>query len=184
MEIKFCTACGGKTQMRIPPDDDHERAVCTQCNQIHYENPKMVVGCIPVSGDKILMCRRNIEPGWGMWTLPAGYLENQESVQDGALRETFEETGSRVTLTAPYRLYNILPVSQIYFMFIARLQDENYGPTSESLEVKLFSEEEIPWDNIAFEVIKSTLKDFFEDRKSNPAYPFEIKDLIPKRIRQ
>ena len=182
MEIKYCTACGGETRMRIPPDDDHYRAVCTQCNQVHYENPKVVVGCIPTDGEKILICRRNIEPGWGKWTLPAGYLENGESIQEGARRETFEETGSQVEILSPYRLFNITPVSQIYFIFLARLKDDNFGPTSESIEVKLVREDEIPWDDIAFEVIKKSLKDFFSDRKMN-RFPFEVKDLIPKRIR-
>ncbi len=182
MEQKFCTACGAKTEMRIPEDDDHERAVCTVCGTIHYENPKVVAGCIPVMGDKILICKRDIEPGRGLWTLPAGYLESGESVQDGAVRETLEETGSRVEIVSPFRLFNITVVSQIYFMFVAQLKDENFGPTSESQEVKLVSEEEIPWEDIAFEVIRQTLKDFFRDRRAGRGYPFQVKDLTPKRI--
>ena len=170
--------------MRIPPDDDHHRAVCTQCHTIHYENPKVVTGCIPVKGDRILMCRRDIEPGRGLWTLPAGYLEMGESVQAGAVRETLEETGSRVEIVSPYRLYNIKVVSQIYFMFVAELMDDNYGPTSESQEVRLVHEEEVPWGDIAFEVIRQTLVDFFQDRKNGQAYPFEVKDLTPKRLRR
>jgi len=191
MPINFCSQCGSPMIQRIPHDDDHVRAVCSQCDHIHYENPKMVVGTIPVSGDKILMCRRDIEPRKGKWTLPAGYLENGESVQDGAVRETLEETRARVALMGPYRMYNILFVDQIYMMFRATLLSD-FGPTSESIEVCLFSEDEIPWDEIAFEVIRRTLKDFFRDyacSKTDPeyqvdqddqVYPFRVKDLLFK----
>jgi ADP-ribose pyrophosphatase YjhB (NUDIX family) len=146
----------------------------------------MVVGTIPVLGDRILMCRRNIEPRKGKWTLPAGFLENSESVQDGAIRETLEETRSRVKLLGPYRMFNILFVDQIYMMFRAQLLAEDFGPTKESSEVCLFSQEEIPWDDIAFEVIRRTLKDFFQDReqiRESPeqgGYMFKIKDLVFK----
>ena len=199
MSIKFCSQCGNPMTQQVPEDDDHVRAVCPSCGHIHYENPKMVVGTIPVSGDKILMCRRNIEPRKGKWTLPAGYLENQESVQDGAVRETLEETRARVKLIGPYRMYNILYVDQIYMMFLAELMANDFGPTPESTEVCLFSEAEIPWDEIAFEVIRLTLVDFFKDRAragsdsvcadsgstsllSGQTYPFGVKDLVFKRI--
>jgi len=186
MPINFCSQCGSGMTQRIPEDDDHVRAVCSQCGHVHYENPKMVVGTIPVLGDKILMCRRNIEPRKGKWTLPAGYLENGESVQDGAVRETLEETRARVTLKGPYRMFNILFVDQIYMMFRADLLSEDFGPTSESSEVCLFTEAQIPWEEIAFEVIRLTLKDFFLDRAgrrktpAEPFYPFAVKDLIFK----
>ncbi|MEH0019499.1 MAG: NUDIX hydrolase [Desulfobacter sp.] len=195
MTIKFCSQCGSPMEQKIPDDDDHLRAVCTRCDHIHYENPKVVVGTIPVSGDKVLLCRRNIEPRKGKWTLPAGYLENNESVQAGAVRETLEETRSRVRLLGPYRMFNIVVVDQIYLMFMAELVADDFGPTSESTEVRLFSEEEIPWDDIAFEVIRQTLADFFNDRENaressgNPGgedseYPFEIKDLVFKRYKE
>ncbi len=184
MPINFCSQCGSTMAQKIPEDDDHVRAVCSQCSHVHYENPKMVVGTLPVLGDKILMCRRNIEPRKGKWTLPAGYLENGESVQDGAIRETLEETLARVTLKGPYRMFNILFVDQIYMMFRAELLSDDFGPTSESSEVCLFSESQIPWDEIAFEVIRQTLKDFFHDRAvggktTEPLeYQFAVKDLI------
>ena len=185
MGINFCSQCGSAMEFRIPEDDDHVRAVCGNCRHVHYENPKMVVGTIPVLGDRILLCRRNIEPRKGKWTLPAGYLENGESVQDGAARETLEETRARVDILGPYRMFNILFVDQIYMMFRARLLSENFGPTKESTEVRLFTEEEIPWDDIAFEVIRRTLTDFFEDRRNSStdpesAYGFEVKDLVFK----
>lgn len=164
MPIHFCSQCGSPMAKRIPEDDDHLRDVCTRCGHVHYENPKVVVGTIPVFGDRILMCRRNIEPRKGKWTLPAGYLENGESVQDGAVRETLEETRARVRLLGPYRMFNILFVDQIYMMFRAELLSNDFGPTPESTEVRLFSQDQIPWDEIAFEVIVKTLEDFFRDR--------------------
>jgi ADP-ribose pyrophosphatase YjhB (NUDIX family) len=180
MEINFCSHCGAPMEEKIPADDDHLRAVCTQCPHVQYENPKMVVGCIPVFEEKILMCKRNIEPRKGKWTLPAGYLENKESVQEGAARETLEETRAHVRIIDPYRLYNIVNLDQIYLMFRAEMGDDTFGPTSESTEVRLFKEADIPWDEIAFEVIQQTLIEFFQDRKLG-AYPFKIKDLKPVR---
>lgn len=187
MRINFCSQCGSPMNQRIPEDDDHIRAVCSQCDHVHYENPKMVVGTIPVLGDQILLCRRNIAPRKGKWTLPAGYLENGESVQDGAVRETLEETLARVRLVGAYRMFNILFVDQIYMMFRADLVSEDFGPTSESSEVRLFLEADIPWDEIAFEVIRQTLKDFFRDRAAcgenndiQNGYAFRVKDLIFK----
>ncbi|WDP90270.1 MAG: NUDIX hydrolase [Desulfobacter sp.] len=188
MPIHYCSQCGGPMTQRIPEDDDHIRDVCSRCGHVHYENPKLVVGTIPVSGEKILMCRRNIEPRKGKWTLPAGYLENGESVQDGAVRETLEETRARVALLGPYRMFNILFVDQIYMMFRAELLSNDFGPTPESTEVRLFSEDEIPWDEIAFEVINRTLVDFFKDRAAGSAakpegagYLFRVKDLVFQR---
>jgi ADP-ribose pyrophosphatase YjhB (NUDIX family) len=143
----------------------------------------MVVGCIPIFNDQVLLCKRNIDPRKGKWTLPAGYLENRESVQNGAVRETLEETRAQVEIIAPYRLFNIIFVDQIYLMFRAQMKDNLFGPTSESTEVKLFKEADIPWDEIAFEVIRQTLVDFFQDRKQGTDYAFTIKDLKPGQIR-
>jgi len=176
MDIKFCTACGSPTEEKIPFDDDHARSVCTNCGLVHYSNPKMVVGCIPELNGRILLCKRNIEPRKGKWTLPAGYLENGESVQEGALRETKEETRASVQIIDPYRLFNIVFVDQIYFMFRANLTSDNFGPTNESTDVRLFEEKNIPWDNIAFEVIKQTLEHYFSDREKGK-FPFKIFDL-------
>lgn len=175
--IKFCTACGSPVENKIPVDDDHVRSVCTSCGNIHYINPKMVVGCIPELNGQILLCKRNIEPQKGKWTLPAGFLEDRESVQEGALRETFEETRAKVEIIEPYRLFNIAFVSQIYFMFRAKLTSADFGPTSESTQVCLFDEKDIPWDEIAFRVIKQTLEHYFEDRRKTGSYPFRIFDI-------
>ncbi|MCK5836113.1 MAG: NUDIX hydrolase [Desulfobacula sp.] len=176
MEIKFCTACGGPTESKIPTEDDHVRSVCTNCGLVHYNNPKMVVGTIPELNGQVLLCKRNIEPQKGKWTLPAGYLENGESVQEGAGRETLEETRARVQIVEPYRLFNIVFVDQVYFMFRAMLLSDKFGPTTESTEVRLFEEKDIPWDDIAFEVIKQTLEHYFQDRKKG-RFPFKIFDL-------
>ncbi len=176
--IHFCTACGAPTHQKVPEDDDHERAVCTACGQIHYLNPKMVVGCIPEWNGRILMCKRNIEPQKGKWTLPAGFLEDRETVQNGAVRETFEETQARVHIIEPYRLFNIAFVSQVYFMFRARLVSDHFGPTNESIDVRLFEEAQIPWDEIAFRVIYQTLEHYFEDRKNRSDFQFKVLDIV------
>lgn len=176
MDIKFCTDCGSPTQLKIPADDDHVRAICEKCGQVHYSNPKMVVGSIPEYEGKILLCRRNIEPQKGLWTLPAGYLENGESVQQGAIRETLEETRAVVEIVEPYRMFNIVFVDQIYLMFRARMKTDRFGPTKESIEVRLFDETEIPWDRIAFKVIRQTLEHYFEDRRKN-LFSFGIFDI-------
>ncbi|MBU1340405.1 MAG: NUDIX hydrolase [Proteobacteria bacterium] len=176
MTIKFCTACGSLVEQKIPPDDDHARSVCSDCGLVHYENPKMVVGCIPELNGQILLCKRNIEPQKGKWTLPAGYLENRESVQEGAVRETHEETMATVQIIEPYRLFNIVFVDQIYLMFRAVMTSDTFGPTNESTEVRLFDEKDIPWDDIAFKVIKQTLEHYFSDRKKG-GFPFKIFDL-------
>ena len=177
-EIKFCTLCGGTVTRLVPEDDDHVRDVCTKCGNVHYQNPKMVVGCIPEAGSRILLCLRNIEPAKGKWTLPAGYLENHETVEQGAARETLEETRARVDIISPYRLFNIVHVSQIYLMFRAGLVTEDFGPTSESMDVRLFHEDEIPWDEISFPVIRKTLVHYFKDRQ-NKDFPFKIGDIYP-----
>ena len=163
--MNFCSNCGQPVTRRTPPGDDRSRFFCESCGVVHYQNPKLVVGCIPEMEDQILLCRRAIEPCYGMWTLPAGYLENGETVAAGAKRETLEEAQARVEILAPYALYNICHVDQIYLMFRARLIDERFQAGSESLEVKLFSENEIPWEEIAFRVIKATLLQYYDDRR-------------------
>ena len=141
----------------------------------------MVVGCIAEAEDQILLCRRAIEPCYGKWTLPAGYLENGETVAAGAKRETYEEAHARVEILGPYALYNICHVNQIYLMFRARLKDSNFHAGSESLEVKLFSENDIPWEEIAFRVIHATLLQYYDDRRTGrfPFYTGNIEKPYP-----
>ncbi len=174
--MNFCSNCGQPLTYGTPPGDDRSRHCCGTCGVIHYQNPRIVVGCIPEMQDRILLCRRAIEPCYGKWTLPAGYLENGETVAAGAGRETYEEARARVEIMSPYALYNICYVNQIYLIFRARLMDHNFEPGSESIEVKLFLEDEIPWDEMAFRVIEQTLVQYFKDRPSG-IFPFYVGDI-------
>jgi ADP-ribose pyrophosphatase YjhB (NUDIX family) len=164
--MNFCSHCGEPVVRKVPAGDDRPRYVCPVCDAIHYQNPKLVVGCIPVWNDRILMCRRNIEPRKGCWTLPAGFLENGETAADGARRETIEETGADVTDLAPYLMVDIVHIHQIYLMFRARLLTPDIHPTRESSEVNLVKEADIPWDAIAFKVVEKTLSAYLRDRPS------------------
>lgn len=175
---KFCSACGAATDWIIPPGEDRYRSVCRACHTIHYENPKLVVGCIVTQEERILLCRRAIEPQREKWTLPAGYLENNETTAQGAVRETMEESGAEVKLVAPYRIFDLPHISQIYFLFRAQLITCPYLPTSESSEVKLFKIDDIPWDLLAFKVITTTLEHYSYDT-SRERYSFEHHVLAP-----
>jgi ADP-ribose pyrophosphatase YjhB (NUDIX family) len=162
---RFCMQCGSaKVELRIPHGDDRERHVCADCGYIHYLNPKLVVGTIPVWEDKILLCKRAIEPRYGFWTLPAGFMEEGETLQEGATRETLEEANARVTIEQMYSTISLPQISQVYVLFRATLLDLDFSSGSESLEVKLFREEEIPWDELAFRTVHDTLRHFFSDR--------------------
>jgi ADP-ribose pyrophosphatase YjhB (NUDIX family) len=165
-EMNFCTNCGTPLVKNVPPGDSRERHSCPACGMIHYQNPKLVVGCIPEWGDKILMCRRAIEPRYGLWTLPAGFMENGETTAEGAIRETLEEAGAHVQIGSLFNLINLPHINQVYLMFRARLLDLDYCPGTESLEVQLFSEQQIPWNDLAFLTIRQTLGHYFEDRKA------------------
>ena len=162
--MHFCSQCGGKVDFVVPEDDDRPRHVCPSCGTIHYQNPKLVVGCIPIWEDRILICRRNIAPRKGFWTLPAGFLENKETMADGARRETFEESGAEVVDLQPYLMVDIPHISQIYMFYRAQLARPAFHPTRESSEVKLVAEGDIPWEEIAFKVVEKTLHHFLQDR--------------------
>ncbi|MFC3106938.1 NUDIX hydrolase [Undibacterium arcticum] len=168
--MKYCSECAHPVSLIVPPDDNRPRYVCANCGAIHYQNPKMVIGSIPVweqDGEaRILLCRRAIEPRHGYWTLPAGFMENNETTADAALRETAEEAGARIELHELFSLLNVAHVHQVHMFYRATLLDLNYAAGTESLEVKLFTESEIPWDQIAFPTVGQTLKFFFADRAS------------------
>ena len=165
MTIKFCTQCGSeKIERRMPPGDDRAREICANCGHIHYVNPKIVVGSIAVWGEQILLCKRAIEPRYGKWTLPAGFMEEGETLAEGAARETLEEAGSRISIEQLYASYSLPQISQVYVLFLAKLDDLNFAAGTESLEVALFHEHEIPWDELAFVAIGEALKRFFADR--------------------
>jgi ADP-ribose pyrophosphatase YjhB (NUDIX family) len=176
--IKYCSNCGKPTVTITPQGDDHHRQMCRVCDIIHYENPKVVVGCIPQWEEKVLLCLRAIEPRYGKWTLPAGFLEIGETVSEGAKRETLEEACAQVEDLIAYALFNLSFIGQIYIMFRAHLINLDYKPGLESLSVALFSENEIPWDNLAFPVVEKTLKKYFKDRKTGN-FPFFIGDINP-----
>jgi len=164
--MNFCSNCGTKVALRIPPGDDKPRHVCDNCGTIHYRNPLMVVGSIPEWEDKILLCKRAIEPRLGKWTLPAGFMELGESTAGAASRETLEEANARIEITGLYSMLSVPHVNQVHIFYRARLLDLDFGPGVESLEVALFREEEIPWDEIAFRTITTTLRHYYADRKA------------------
>lgn len=165
--MNFCSHCGEPVQLQVPEGDNRERHVCASCGTIHYQNPRIIAGCLPVFGDQVLLCRRAIEPRLGYWTLPAGFMENGESTEQAALRETLEESCAEVEIRQLYTLTSILHVNQVQMIYLAKMDVAEYGPSEESLEVRLFSEDEIPWDELAFETIRTVLRLYFEDRKQN-----------------
>jgi ADP-ribose pyrophosphatase YjhB (NUDIX family) len=164
--IKHCKACGSPVRYVMPADDNRDRATCTVCATVHYENPLNVVGTLPVWQDKVLLCRRNIEPRHGFWTLPAGFMELGETTEQGAIRETIEEAGANIELQGLYTLLNVVRVGQLHLFYRARLLDTDFAPGPETIETQLFAEDEIPWDDLAFRTVRETLKRFFEDRRA------------------
>ena len=163
--IKYCKACGGEAPYSVPPDDNRERAICQVCGTIHYENPLNVVGTLPVWSDKVLLCRRTIEPRKGYWTLPAGFMELSETTEEGAIRETVEEAGARIDLRGLFTVLNVVQVGQVHFFYRADLHDTDFAPGPETIEAQLFREDEIPCDELAFRTGRETLKRYFEDRR-------------------
>jgi ADP-ribose pyrophosphatase YjhB (NUDIX family) len=164
--MNFCSQCGATVELRVPHEDSRVRHICTQCDTIHYQNPKLVVGSLPVWQDKVLLCRRAIEPRYGMWTLPGGFMENGESTGAAAIRETLEEANARIQLDGLYSMYSLPYLNQVHLLFRATLLDLNFSAGVESLEVKLFSEAEIPWDEIAFRPMRYSLEHYFSERKT------------------
>lgn len=177
--MKFCSECGAPVTLRQPPDDNRLRYVCTACSTIHYQNPKLVIGAIPEWSDgRILLCRRAIEPRHGLWTLPAGFMENGETTAEAAVRETLEEANARIAIDALYSVYNLPYISQVQLLFRARLLDLDFSPGVESLEVQLFEERDVPWDELAFRPVRYTLQHYFADRVTG-AFPLRVGDLAP-----
>ncbi|MBU0590232.1 MAG: NUDIX hydrolase [Gammaproteobacteria bacterium] len=165
--IKHCKNCGASVVYRVPDDGDiKQRAVCPSCQLIHYENPLNVVGTVPHLGDRVLLCKRNIEPRWGKWTLPAGFMELGETTSEGAARETDEEAGAEIELEGLFTIINVARVGQVHLFYRAKLLSDKFDPGHESLEARLYAEHEIPWDEIAFKTVKETLELFFADRRA------------------
>lgn len=169
-------SCGAAVQLRQPADDNRLRHVCVACGTIHYQNPNMVIGSIPEWEDKILLCRRAIEPRKGLWTLPGGFMENGETTADAAIRETLEEANARIEIDSLYSMYSLPFINQVHLLFRARLLDLDFSPGPESLEVRLFREHEIPWNEIAFRPIKASLEHYFADRRKGQ-YEFHMGEI-------
>ncbi|RYF33326.1 MAG: NUDIX hydrolase [Comamonadaceae bacterium] len=177
--IKHCKNCGTAVVYRLPDDGDtKERAVCPNCNTVHYENPLNVVGTIPVLGDRVLLCKRNIEPRWGKWTLPAGFMELGESTADGAARETDEEAGAHYEMQGLFAVMSVVRVGQVHLFYRARLLDDSFDPGHETIEARLFTEAEIPWDEIAFRTVKLALELYFADRKRGSFDTVHTADIV------
>ena len=165
--IKHCRHCGTAVVYRLPDDGDtKQRAVCPACHTVHYENPLNVVGTVPYFGTRVLLCKRNIEPRWGKWTLPAGFMELNETTAEGALRETDEEAGASIELEGLFTVMNVARVGQVHLFYRARLLNDQFAPGHETIEARLFEEAEIPWDEIAFRTVRETLEQYFADRRS------------------
>lgn len=164
--MKFCSECGEKVLQRIPQGDNRLRFVCPACDTIHYQNPKVVTGCIPEWQGKILLCKRAIEPRYGLWTLPAGFMENAESNREGAARETLEEANARLRNMSLFCVFSISHIDQVYTMYRGELIDGIASAGTESLDVALMDEADIPWQSLAFRVIEETLRLYYEDKKA------------------
>ncbi|KAL3623790.1 Nudix hydrolase 23, chloroplastic [Castilleja foliolosa] len=179
-KINFCQWCGGSTKHEIPDGEEKARAICTRCGKIAYENPKMVVGCLIEHENKILLCKRNIQPSYGLWTLPAGYMEIGESAAEGAIRETWEEANAEVEVQSPFAQLDIPLIGQTYIIFLAKLKRPTFSPGPESSECQLFAPGDIPFDSLAFSSMLVTLNLYFEDIKvGRPKFHYGIINKRP-----
>lgn len=177
MDMKFCSLCGAPVRIGIPQGDNRERHICDACGTIHYHNPKIVAGCIVAWEDQILLCRRAIEPRYGLWTVPAGFMENGETTYQGAARETLEEANARVAVQELYMTVNLPHINQVYMLFRAELSDLEFSPGEESLDVQLFSQDEVPWQEMAFPTVGLALEQYFADREQGH-FPPRMADIV------
>lgn len=179
-KINFCQLCGGPTKYEIPDGEEKERAICTLCTRISYENPKMVVGCLIEHENKILLCKRNIQPSFGLWTLPAGYMEIGESATEGAVRETWEEARAKVEVLSPFAQLDIPLIGQTYIIFLAKLLTPHFSPGPESSECRLFALDDIPYESLSFSSMLVTLNLYTEDIKiGRPKFHYGIINKSP-----
>lgn len=178
--MKFCSNCGQPIEIRIPDGDHLPRYCCPACGSIHYQNPRIISACIPQWGDRILLCRRAIEPRKGYWTLPAGFMEIGETVSEAAARETREETNAQVEVGDLFAIFNLPHIAQVYMVHHGQLLTPEYSTTAESSEVCLVRESEIPWSELAFETMRRSLTYFFEDRAAG-AFQFRTETIHGQR---
>jgi ADP-ribose pyrophosphatase YjhB (NUDIX family) len=156
-DIQHCTQCGAPTDYQIPEGDTRQRAICSRCHKIHYQNPHVVVGAVVHYNDCFVLCKRAIEPRHGFWTIPAGYLELEETTEAGALREAYEEAQTELEIERLLAVYNLAHLSQVQVLYLARLKGDHFAPGPESLEVACFSWDDIPWDDLAFPSVRWAL---------------------------
>ena len=162
--MKFCSQCGGPVEERIPQGDNRLRFVCPQCQVIHYQNPRIVAGCLPVWGEQVLLCRRAIEPRHGKWTLPAGFMELGETTEQGAARENQEESGARIQIRSLLTVIDVPSVNQVHLYYLADVLGPHLAPGPETLEAAFFGLDEIPWRELAFRTVSTTLEHYLQDR--------------------
>ncbi|MCB5362176.1 NUDIX hydrolase [Pusillimonas sp. CC-YST705] len=173
---KYCSQCSHPISMRIPPDDNRLRAVCEHCGAVHYQNPRNVVGVLPIWQNKVLLCRRAIEPRHGKWTLPAGFMELGETTAQGAMRETQEEAGAQIELGPLYTVIDVPYAEQVHFFYLAKVLSEDLFPGPESLEAAFFSLDDIPWNDLAFRTVTTTLEHYVRDAEKGlfPIHHYDI----------
>lgn len=174
--MKYCSSCGHSVEHRIPEGDNRHRYVCPNCETIHYQNPRIVAGTVPVWEGKILLCRRAIEPRYGYWTLPAGFMENSETTNEAAARETLEEALAEVSIEGLYTIIHVPHIDQVHMFYRATLTNGSFGAGEESLESQLFSIDEIPWDELSFPTVRRTLEYFIADQKEQH-FPLHVSDI-------
>ena len=181
--MKYCHTCSNKLSIKTPTNDDRERFVCESCGEIHYQNPNIIVCSLPCYEDQVLLCKRSIEPRYGLWTLPGGFMENNETTHEGASRETLEEACARIKIHGLYTYYSLPYINQVHMFFRATLLDLNFSAGAESLEVELFKEKDIPWDEIAFPAVSNTLIHYYNDLPGN-IFPVHSADIILTKDKQ
>jgi ADP-ribose pyrophosphatase YjhB (NUDIX family) len=181
--MKYCSACGKQVVLRVPEGDNRERFLCEHCDTIHYQNPRVVTGCLAIWDDQVLLCKRSINPRSGFWTLPAGFLENGETTEAGAARETWEEAQARVDIDDLYTMFSLPHISQIYLFYKAKLIEGSFAAGAETEEVALFREQDIPWSELAFPVVRDTLQHYFKDRIDN-TFGLHTSDIIVSKDRR
>lgn len=179
---KYCSVCGTALTRRIPPEDNRMRDVCDQCGAVHYQNPRNVVGVVPIYGDRVLLCRRAIEPRFGKWTLPAGFMELGETTAQGAMRETQEEAGAQIELGPLYTIIDVPQAEQVHFFYLAKVTSAALYPGPESIEAAFFRLEDIPWNELSFRTVSTTLQHYVEDARTG-VFPIHHYDL-PERDSQ
>jgi ADP-ribose pyrophosphatase YjhB (NUDIX family) len=182
--MRFCSHCGSLVRLGVPKGDDRPRYICNACDTVHYQNPKLIAGCIPVWEGRVLLCRRAIEPRRGFWTLPAGFMEMGETIAEAARREAREEANVEVAIGEIFTIFNLPHISQVYFFFRAEMMSEEYSAGAETLEARLFQEAEIPWTSLSFETVHRSLELYLADRRSG-GFRLRVEDIghDPRRMR-